>query len=60
MEKQINIKIPEKDLKKFEKIRKVYQENTSTLIRRLIDEEYKTILKYSDLLEEGENISQKK
>lgn len=51
MDKQINIKVPEKDLKKFEKLRKVYQESTSTLIRRLINEEYNEILKYSDLLD---------
>lgn len=54
MEKQINIKVPEKDLKKFEKLRKIYQENTSTLVRRLINEEYKNILKYSDLLDREE------
>lgn len=51
MEKQINIKMPEKELKKFEKIKKIYQENTSTLVRRLINEEYNNIIKYSDLLE---------
>lgn len=51
MDKQINIKVPEKDLKKFEKLREIYQESTSTLVRRLINEEYSNIQKYSDLLE---------
>lgn len=53
MEKQINIKVPEKDLKKFEELKKIYQENTSTLVRRLINNEYSAVLKYSDLLEKN-------
>ena len=53
MEKQINIKVPEKDLKKFEELKKIYQENTSTLVRRLINDEYSAVLKYRDLLEKN-------
>lgn len=51
MEKQINVILSEKDIKKLNKIKEAYdiQKNGETL-RILIREEYSNILKYEEML----------
>lgn len=49
--KQINVKLSEKTLKKFDTIKETYDnQNTSEMMRLLIEKEYERIQKYKELI----------
>lgn len=50
MKKQTSVYLSDKDNRKLEVIKKTYEtENTSEILRVLIDNEYETIKKYQEL-----------